>query len=151
MRTTFGDGGNDASGSGEEERGQMKAGEPAKPPPRRRGRSAARQRTTSRGRQRGASGQRQRARPADVPATTRAPLSGAAAPWRAGAHAASGPTPALELTAPTGAGPSDVILELVGAESGALRTALSAWQREQDRQANRAWRRPGGLARPAGL
>jgi hypothetical protein len=32
-----------------------------------------------------------------------------------------------------------------------LARALEVWQREQDRQFNRAWRRPGGLARPAGL
>jgi hypothetical protein len=32
-----------------------------------------------------------------------------------------------------------------------LQQALTLWQREQDRILNRAWRRPGGLARPAGL
>jgi hypothetical protein len=29
--------------------------------------------------------------------------------------------------------------------------ALATWQREQDRLANRAWRRPGGLQRMGGL
>jgi hypothetical protein len=63
---------------------------------------------------------------------------------------------ALELVA-DGAGAAGPIglggalLELVGAERLTLGHALSAWQREQDRLANRAWRRPGGLVRPAGL
>ena len=43
------------------------------------------------------------------------------------------------------------LIEIVGGEGGALSGALAAWQREQDRLANRAWRRPGGMARPAGL
>ncbi len=63
---------------------------------------------------------------------------------------------ALELVADGagGAGPiglGGALLELVGAERLTLVHALSAWQREQDRLANRAWRRPGGLVRPAGL
>jgi hypothetical protein len=41
------------------------------------------------------------------------------------------------------------LLELVG--SGELQRALADFQREQDRHANRAWRRPGGLARMGGL
>ncbi len=65
-------------------------------------------------------------------------------------------TPALELAVEaTGSaadtGLLDALLELVGTEHLTLGHALSAWQREQDRLANRAWRRPGGLARPAGL
>lgn len=44
-----------------------------------------------------------------------------------------------------------VLIELAGVEHGDLRAALGVWQREQDRLMNRAWRRPGGLARPAGL
>lgn len=49
------------------------------------------------------------------------------------------------------AGLGGVLLELVG-EAG-LRTGqvLEAWQREQDRLTNRAWRRPGGLVRMGGL
>jgi hypothetical protein len=44
-----------------------------------------------------------------------------------------------------------VLIELAGAQHGDLRAALVVWQREQDRLVNRAWRRPGGLTRPAGL
>jgi hypothetical protein len=43
------------------------------------------------------------------------------------------------------------LLDIVGDEHGSLQGTLAAWQREQDRLANRAWRRPGGMARPAGL
>jgi hypothetical protein len=43
------------------------------------------------------------------------------------------------------------LIEIMGAEGESLHGALAAWQREQDRLANRAWRRPGGMARPAGL
>lgn len=48
-------------------------------------------------------------------------------------------------------GLSDALLEIAGAKNDALLGALAAWQREQDRLANRAWRRPGGMARLAGL
>jgi hypothetical protein len=34
---------------------------------------------------------------------------------------------------------------------GRLARELERWQAEQERRFNRAWRRPGGLARPAGL
>lgn len=34
---------------------------------------------------------------------------------------------------------------------GSLARELERWQAEQERRFNRAWRRPGGLARPAGL
>ena len=34
---------------------------------------------------------------------------------------------------------------------GRLAGELERWQAEQERRFNRAWRRPGGLARPAGL
>jgi hypothetical protein len=50
-----------------------------------------------------------------------------------------------------GHGLGGVILDLVGEGTIALGTALEAWQREQDRLANRAWRRPGGFARMGGL
>src|SRR5262249_19252766 len=43
----------------------------------------------------------------------------------------------------------DALLEL--GDTLTLRDALVAWQQEQDRLVNRSWRRPGGLARPAGL
>jgi hypothetical protein len=43
------------------------------------------------------------------------------------------------------------LIEIMGAEGESLQGTLAAWQREQDRLANRAWRRPGGMARPAGL
>ncbi|HEX5440205.1 MAG TPA: hypothetical protein VFW76_04935 [Ktedonobacterales bacterium] len=43
------------------------------------------------------------------------------------------------------------LVEIMRAEGDSLQGPLAAWQREQDRLANRAWRRPGGMARPAGL
>ncbi|HEY7983025.1 MAG TPA: hypothetical protein VID73_02580 [Ktedonobacterales bacterium] len=79
------------------------------------------------------------ARPRGTAGATSAPRlarPGAAAPARElDARAA------LESLAQPGAG----LLDLAGA--GALRQALADFAREQDRQANRAWRRPGGLAR----
>lgn len=57
--------------------------------------------------------------------------------------------PAAQPSGDLGLAP--VLIELAGAEHGDLRAALGVWQREQDRLVNRAWRRPGGLARPAGL
>jgi hypothetical protein len=45
----------------------------------------------------------------------------------------------------------DELLALVGAEQATLREALQAWGAAQDQAANRAWRRPGGLTRMAGL
>ncbi|HEX6819434.1 MAG TPA: hypothetical protein VF120_13740 [Ktedonobacterales bacterium] len=68
-----------------------------------------------------------------------------------GPHGDAGASHAIELTAPPSAGLSDVLLELAGAEHGGLSRTFAAWQREQDRILNRAWRRPGGLARPGGL
>lgn len=68
-----------------------------------------------------------------------------------GPHGDTGASHAVELTAPPSAGLSDVLLELAGAQHGSLSRAFAAWQREQDRVLNRAWRRPGGLARPGGL
>jgi hypothetical protein len=44
-----------------------------------------------------------------------------------------------------------VLLDLVGEGEMHVGRVLEAWQREQDRIANRAWRRPGGLARMGGL
>ena len=90
-----------------------------------------------------------------VPATARAPLPTTFARSdplpTASPHADTGASPALDLIAPGGSGLGDVLLELIGAEHATLRSSLAIWQREQDRLLNRAWRRPGGLARPAGL
>jgi hypothetical protein len=54
-------------------------------------------------------------------------------------------------TGGTASGLLGPLIDLMGAEGDSLQGALAAWQREQDRLANRAWRRPGGMARPAGL
>lgn len=87
-----------------------------------------------------------------VPATDRAPLGAAGDPWHgASSGLASGLAPEALLDLSPDAGLSSVILELVGAERATLGSALVAWQREQDRLLNRAWRRPGGLARPGGI
>ena len=60
--------------------------------------------------------------------------------------------PALETgTGKTTSGLLGSLIGIMGAEGDSLDGALAAWQREQDRLANRAWRRPGGMARPAGL
>ncbi len=58
---------------------------------------------------------------------------------------------ALTLAPEPSGGVFDLVLAVVGAEHLTLRQSLALWQREQDRAQNRAWRRPGGLARPAGL
>ncbi len=68
-----------------------------------------------------------------------------------GPRVAIGAAETMELTPPFAGSLLDVLLDVVGAERMTLRETLSGWQREQDRLANRAWRRPGGLARPAGL
>lgn len=54
-------------------------------------------------------------------------------------------------TAGGGMGLSAVILNLVGEGVASLASGLVAWQREQDRITNRAWRRPGGMTRMGGL
>jgi hypothetical protein len=63
--------------------------------------------------------------------------------------------PALEAgtggTGETTSGLLGPLIEIMRAEGDSLQGALAAWQREQDRLANRAWRRPGGMSRPAGL
>lgn len=96
----------------------------------------------------------------DVPATHRATLADASGRTRPalprGASGSAGAASARELAVPAerpGGEPglAAVLIELAGAEHGDLRAALAVWQREQDRLVNRAWRRPGGLARPAGL
>ena len=100
-------------------------------------------------------------RPPDVHPTSRATVGDTFGRGRSATIPATGPHPALagshaiELAASassTGSpGLFDVVLELVGAQHTTLRQTLTLWQREQDRILNRTWRRPGGLARPAGL
>lgn len=80
--------------------------------------------------------------------TTIAEHPAAGSAWHAGAGIVSGATPLLALTADQPA-PSEASLTLVGAEQ--LHDALRAWGVAQDEAANRAWRRPGGLTRMAGL
>ena len=61
-----------------------------------------------------------------------------------------GPAPALDLLAAaplSGPGLFDALVELAGPGALTLHQTLALWQREQDRILNRAWRRPGGLAR----
>ncbi len=65
----------------------------------------------------------------------------------AGGHPAGSGMAVHLLRPPLGTGLGDVLLELVG--EGTL--TLGAWQRDQERVTNRAWRRPGGLARMGGL
>ena len=61
----------------------------------------------------------------------------------------SGGTIVHDLSASVGL--SSVLLDLVGASPQALHQGLVAWQREQDRVSNRAWRRPGGMVRMGNL
>lgn len=84
--------------------------------------------------------------PADSP--MRMPAALGASAWSGRGHTPTAETAPLELSA-TGLG--DVLLELLGEGTVTLRSALAAWQREQDRVLNRAWRRPGGLVRPGGV
>jgi hypothetical protein len=79
-------------------------------------------------------------------------------PYHSSARAKGGVLPPVEAGAAGGTaahtssgGLLGAILDIVGDEHGSLQGTLAAWQREQDRLANRAWRRPGGMARPAGL
>ncbi len=68
--------------------------------------------------------------------------------WSGAASAAS-PAPLLAL-APRMTAPGDM-LALAGAEQATLSEALRVWGDARDQAANRAWRRPGGLTRLAGL
>ena len=71
-----------------------------------------------------------------------------------GSTAGAAPRALLELTGITAAsepGLGGAILDLVGEGRLSVAHALAAWTHEQDRLANRAWRRPGGLQRMAGL
>ncbi|HET8906131.1 MAG TPA: hypothetical protein VFN11_04115 [Ktedonobacterales bacterium] len=88
---------------------------------------------------------------------------GAGDPYHSIARAKGGVLPPVEAGAAGGiaggtatqtsssGGLLGALLDIVGDEHGSLQGTLAAWQREQDRLANRAWRRPGGMARPAGL
>lgn len=92
---------------------------------------------------------------ADIGKARTSGATGADDPYGAGRQARGGGMAPLELAAGESSGATDgllgALIELVGVEGGSLAGALAAWQREQDRLANRAWRRPGGMARPAGL
>ena len=92
---------------------------------------------------------------ADIGKAQTSGAAGADDPYRAGRQARGGGMAPLELVAGGASGAADgllgALIELVGVEGGARAGALAAWQREQDRLANRAWRRPGGMTRPAGL
>lgn len=87
----------------------------------------------------------QQARPASLAAERLA----ASSAWGSVASLNVSPTPLLALR-PEQPAP-DELLALVGAEQTTLREALRAWSAAQDQAANRAWRRPGGLTRMAGL
>jgi hypothetical protein len=69
------------------------------------------------------------------------------------AHASGSGEAIRQLVGHAGAigGLSGAILELVGEGVIGVDQMLAAAQREQDRVTNRAWRRPGGLARMGGL
>ena len=71
-----------------------------------------------------------------------------------GSTAGASPRPLLELSGMDTAsaeGLGGALLDLVGEGKLTVAHALAAWTHEQDRLANRAWRRPGGLQRMAGL
>ncbi|HKT37364.1 MAG TPA: hypothetical protein VJR48_03275 [Ktedonobacterales bacterium] len=71
-----------------------------------------------------------------------------------GSTAGVSPRALVELTGistASEAGLGGAILDLVGEGRLSVGHALAAWTHEQDRLANRAWRRPGGLQRMAGL
>lgn len=79
-------------------------------------------------------------------------VAGAAASVRAGAVGQGAGEPLLNLLAGSSSGgPFAMVLEVVGEGGLSLHSALALWQREQDAAQNRAWRRPGGLQRLAGL
>lgn len=86
---------------------------------------------------------------AEHPTTAGLPFAGV------GSAAGVSPRAVVELTglnaAPSPEGLSGAILDLVGEGRLTAARALAAWTHEQDRLANRAWRRPGGLQRMGGL
>lgn len=61
-----------------------------------------------------------------------------------------GAMPSMELSG-SSEGLFDVLVELVGGKNISLGKAMQLYSGEQDRIANRLWRRPGGLARTSGL
>lgn len=93
---------------------------------------------------------RRKAKTASLAETTVTEHPAAGSAWHAGAGAVGSATPLLALAAdqPASLG---VSLTLAGAEQATLHDALQAWGVAQDEAANRAWRRPGGLTRMAGL
>ncbi|HET9111492.1 MAG TPA: hypothetical protein VFN78_11755 [Ktedonobacterales bacterium] len=77
------------------------------------------------------------------------PAAGSA--WRAAIVSGVGDGVAPLRALGAGQSSSGVLLTLAGAEHAALREVFQAWNATRDQAANRAWRRPGGLARMAGL
>jgi hypothetical protein len=77
--------------------------------------------------------------------------AGGSAPRPAGGALAALDLADLGGGAVAGTGLGEVLLDLVGEGQLRLGSALAAWQREQERVSNRAWRRPGGMARMGGL
>lgn len=72
----------------------------------------------------------------------------------AGSTAGASPRGLLELSGldtATSEGLGGALLDLVGEGKLTVAHALAAWTHEQDRLANRAWRRPGGMVRMGGL
>ena len=90
----------------------------------------------------------QRSKPTGQMATPAAAHSTEVSAWRSVTGAAS-LSPLRALT--TAHALPEVALTLVGAEQTTLGAALHAWDAARDLAANRAWRRPGGLTRMAGL
>ena len=71
-----------------------------------------------------------------------------------GSTAGASPRALLELagiSTATEEGLGGALLDLVGEGTLTVAHALAAWTHEQDRLANRAWRRPGGMVRMGGL
>ena len=88
---------------------------------------------------------------AEHPTTAGEPFS---ASGGVGSSAGASPRAVTELTGlntTSEEGLMGAILDLVGEGRLTAAHALAAWTHEQDRLANRAWRRPGGLQRMAGL
>ncbi|HEU5342776.1 MAG TPA: hypothetical protein VFX31_11155 [Ktedonobacterales bacterium] len=90
-------------------------------------------------------------------ATTTAPSAehpAAGSAWSGMTTSSANPTPLLALR-PDQMTHELATLALTGAQRatphGALHQALQAWGAGRDQAANRAWRRPGGLTRMAGL
>lgn len=136
----------------------MALGKDSIPPARRHPRRAERpgkgssRRRVSQPRSPHASGAHTQRSPSGAPpaadALAQMPATLGASAWSERGHTPIAETTPLEFAA---TGLSDVLLELLGEGTVTLRSALVAWQREQDRVLNRTWRRPGGLVRPGGV